>query len=143
MVIFILVVMLVRILFFLARFRPDCKEDLINAVFTSSFIPGFLAPRPATMFRSQLCIDGGLTLFMPPTSATQTLTRTGFGTDCNPGNRASPRELFNLALEPEADDILDKLFELGYRDAAVWAEENPVENIVRDDDNNLEHGQAQ
>ncbi|KAL3651600.1 hypothetical protein CASFOL_004602 [Castilleja foliolosa] len=71
------------------------------------------------------------------------LQGTGIGTDCNPGNRASPRELFNWALEPAADDILDKLFELGYQDAIVWAEENPVENIVRDDDNNLEHGQAQ
>ncbi|THF97796.1 hypothetical protein TEA_007147 [Camellia sinensis var. sinensis] len=50
----------------------DSKEDLINAVFTSSFIPGYLAPRPATMFSNRLCIDGGLTLFMPPTSATQT-----------------------------------------------------------------------
>ncbi|XP_024026172.1 uncharacterized protein LOC21406936 isoform X2 [Morus notabilis] len=50
----------------------DSKEDLINAVFTSSFIPGYLAPRPATFFRNQLCIDGGLTLFMPPTSAPQT-----------------------------------------------------------------------
>lgn len=87
----------------------DSKEDLINAVFTSSFIPGYagflcliyyyfaiasfsttfflwnkqkkdhfswsryLAPRPATMFRNRLCIDGGLTLFMPPTSATETV----------------------------------------------------------------------
>ncbi|MCI12674.1 patatin, partial [Trifolium medium] len=50
----------------------DSKEDLINAVFTSSFIPGYLAPKPATMFRNRLCIDGGLTLFMPPTSASQT-----------------------------------------------------------------------
>ncbi|VFQ98518.1 unnamed protein product [Cuscuta campestris] len=47
----------------------DSKEDLINAVMTSSLIPGYLAPRPATMFRNRLCFDGGLTLFMPPTSA--------------------------------------------------------------------------
>ncbi|KAJ6706574.1 hypothetical protein OIU79_011086 [Salix purpurea] len=51
----------------------DSKEDLINAVVTSSFIPGYLAPRPATIFRNRLCIDGGLTLFMPPTSAAQTV----------------------------------------------------------------------
>ncbi|KAJ6394787.1 hypothetical protein OIU77_023896 [Salix suchowensis] len=51
----------------------DSKEDLINAVVTSSFIPGYLAPRPATMFRNRLCIDGGLTLFMPPTSAAKTV----------------------------------------------------------------------
>ncbi|KAI3445658.1 hypothetical protein Pfo_002323 [Paulownia fortunei] len=123
----------------------DSKEDLINAVFTSSFIPGYLAPRPATRFRNRLCIDGGLTLFIPPTSAAQTvrvcafpasrlgLQGIGISPDCNPGNRVSPRELFNWALEPATDDILDKLFELGYLDAVVWAEENPVERIVRDD----------
>ncbi|PON76042.1 Patatin-related protein [Parasponia andersonii] len=120
----------------------DSKEDLINAVFTSSFIPGYLAPRPATFFRKRLCIDGGLTLFMPPTSAKQTvrvcafpasrlgLEGIGISPDCNPENRASPRELFNWALEPAEDHILDRLFELGYQDAAVWAKENPVSELV-------------
>ncbi|KAK6121030.1 hypothetical protein DH2020_045220 [Rehmannia glutinosa] len=128
----------------------DSKEDLINAVFTSSFIPGYLAPRPATMFRNRLCIDGGLTLFMPPTSAAQTVRvcafpvgrlgwqGIGISPDCNPENRASTRELFNWALEPAADATLDELFALGYLDAAVWAEENPVETIVQDDSPRLE-----
>ncbi|KAL3843709.1 hypothetical protein ACJIZ3_001112 [Penstemon smallii] len=128
----------------------DSKEDLINAVITSSFIPGYLAPRPATMFRNRLCIDGGLTLFMPPTSATQTVRvcafpasglgfeGNGISPDCNPENRVSPREFFNWALEPAADDILDKLFEFGYMDAAVWAEANPVEEIVRDENGCIE-----
>ncbi|KAJ4717018.1 Patatin [Melia azedarach] len=123
----------------------DSKEDLINAVFTSSFIPGYLAPRPATMFRNRLCIDGGLTLFMPPTAASKTvrvcafpagrigLQGIGISPDCNPDNRATPRELFNWALEPAEDQILDKLFELGYLDAAVWAKDNPVEKIVEDE----------
>lgn len=122
----------------------DSKKDLINAVFTSSFIPGYLAPRPATIFRNKLCIDGGLTLFMPPTSAAQTvrvcafpasrlgLEGIGISPDCNPENRASPRELFNWALEPAEDYILDQLFELGYQDAAVWAKENPVSELVED-----------
>ncbi|KAH6811687.1 Acyl transferase/acyl hydrolase/lysophospholipase superfamily protein [Perilla frutescens var. frutescens] len=130
----------------------DSKEDLIDAVFTSSFIPGYLAPRPATMFRNRLCIDGGLTLFIPPTSAAQTQVRVcafpmgrlgfkgiGISPDCNPENRATPRQLFNWALEPAADDILDNLFELGYLDAAVWAKENPVEEIVREDNAELEN----
>lgn len=129
----------------------DSKEDLINAVFTSSFIPGYLAPRPATMFRNRLCIDGGLTLFMPPTSAAQTIRVCAFPTnqlglegigispDCNPDNRATPRELFNWALEPAEDLILDKLFELGYLDAEVWGNNNPVEDIVRDDKLNMEN----
>ncbi|KGN57568.1 patatin-like phospholipase domain-containing protein 2 [Cucumis sativus] len=123
----------------------DSKDDLIDAVFTSSFIPGYLAPRPVTVFRNRLCIDGGLTLFMPPTSASQTVrvcafpaSRLGFegigiSPDCNPENRAGPRELFNWALEPAEDDILDQLFELGYQDAAVWGEDNPVEKLVEDE----------
>ncbi|XP_023513040.1 patatin-like phospholipase domain-containing protein 2 [Cucurbita pepo subsp. pepo] len=123
----------------------DSKDDLINAVFTSSFIPGYLAPRPVTVFRNRLCIDGGLTLFMPPTSASQTVrvcafpaTRLGFegigiSPDCNPENRAGPRELFNWALEPAEDYILDHLFDLGYQDAAVWAKDNPVEKLVEDE----------
>lgn len=122
----------------------DSKDDLINAVFTSSFIPGYLAPRPATMFRNRLCIDGGLTLFMPPTSATQTvrvcafpasglgMEGIGISPDCNPENRATPRELFNWALEPAEDLVLDRLFEFGYKDAAVWAEENPVKELLDD-----------
>ncbi|RWR90159.1 patatin-like phospholipase domain-containing protein 1 [Cinnamomum micranthum f. kanehirae] len=122
----------------------DSKEDLINAVFTSSFIPGYLAPRPATMFRNRLCIDGGLTLFMPPTSASETVRVCAFPADrlgfkgiaisphCNPDKRATPRQLFKWALEPAEDDVLDRLFELGYLDAAVWAEQNPVESIVQD-----------
>ncbi|XP_041991191.1 patatin-like phospholipase domain-containing protein 4 [Salvia splendens] len=123
----------------------DSKEDLINAVFTSSFIPGYLAPRPATMFRDRLCIDGGLTLFMPPTSASQTvrvcafpagrlgLKGIGISPDCNPENRAGARELLNLAFQPATDDVLDRYFELGYVDAAAWAEKNPVDEIVRQD----------
>ncbi|KAK4254364.1 hypothetical protein QN277_009760 [Acacia crassicarpa] len=127
----------------------DSKEDLINAVITSSYIPGYLAPRPATLFRNRLCIDGGLTLFMPPTSAAQTvrvcafpasrlgLQGIGISPDCNPENRAGPRQLFNWALEPADDEILDYLFELGYVDAAVWALENPLEKILHDDHRSL------
>ncbi|EES09893.1 hypothetical protein BDA96_05G158000 [Sorghum bicolor] len=121
----------------------DSKEDVINAVITSSFIPGYLAPRPATFFRNRLCIDGGLTLFMPPTSAAETvricafpasrlgLQDIGISPDCNPENRASPRQLFNWALEPAEDETLDKLYELGYLDAAVWAEQNSAELITK------------
>ncbi|CAD6253653.1 unnamed protein product [Miscanthus lutarioriparius] len=121
----------------------DSKDDVINAVITSSFIPGYLAPRPATFFRNRLCIDGGLTLFMPPTSAAETvricafpasrlgLQDIGISPDCNPENRASPRQLFNWALEPAEDETLDKLYELGYLDAAVWAEQNSAEFITK------------
>uniref|UniRef100_A0A0R0IUJ6 Patatin n=1 Tax=Glycine max TaxID=3847 RepID=A0A0R0IUJ6_SOYBN len=95
----------------------DSKEDLINAVFTSSFIPGYLAPRPATMFRNRLCIDGGLTLFMPPTSAAQTvrvcafpasrlgLQGIGISPDCNPENVCSPRQKMQFLTDSLSLDI--------------------------------------
>lgn len=123
----------------------DSKEDLIDAVFTSSFIPGYLAPRPVTVFRKRICVDGGLTLFMPPTSADKTvrvcafpvsqlgLQGIGISPDCNPENRASARQLFNWALEPADDDVLDELFDLGYRDANVWTERNPINDIGKPD----------
>ncbi|KAK4339940.1 hypothetical protein RND71_041402 [Anisodus tanguticus] len=111
----------------------DSKEDLINAVFTSSFIPGYLAPIPATVFRNRLCIDGGLTLFMPPTSAAQT----------DNDSPITNLQLFNWALEPAEDDILDKIFEQGYADAAVWAQENPVEDLVRDNSSSIGSSLAQ
>ncbi|XP_054803354.1 uncharacterized protein LOC129306674 [Prosopis cineraria] len=124
----------------------ESREDLVNAVFTSSFIPGYLAPRPATMFRNRLCMDGGLMLFMPPTSAAQTVRVCAFpasrlgleavgiiSPDCNPENAASPRQLFKWALEPAEDDIIDRLFEHGLKDATVWAMENPADKIVQED----------
>ncbi|KAK4271134.1 hypothetical protein QN277_019871 [Acacia crassicarpa] len=124
----------------------DSRDDLINAVFTSSFIPGYLAPRPATMFRNRLCMDGGLMLFMPPTSAAQTVHVCAFpasllrlegsgiiSPDCNPENVAGPRQLFKWAVEPAEDDILNRLFEYGLKDAAVWATENPAEKILQEE----------
>jgi hypothetical protein len=51
-------------------------------------------------------------------------------------------QLFNWALEPAEDNVLDRLFELGYQDAAVWAEENPVEDVVEDNNSLVENGLA-
>ncbi|KAI5067875.1 hypothetical protein GOP47_0016220 [Adiantum capillus-veneris] len=109
------------------------KEDLIDALLASCFVPGYLAPRPVTLYRNRICVDGGLTSFMPPTAAQSTVCvcafpaaqlgfkNIGISPDCNPRqNRASPRQLLNWALEPAADDILENLFDLGYQDALVW-----------------------
>jgi hypothetical protein len=45
-------------------------------------------------------------------------------------------------LEPAEDHVLDRFFELGYLDAAVWAEENPVQNVVQDDCPLVENGSS-
>ncbi|CAH8392473.1 unnamed protein product [Eruca vesicaria subsp. sativa] len=132
----------------------DSKSDLINAVIASAFIPGYLAPMPATMFRDRVCVDGGLTLFMPPTAAAKTvrvcafsasnfeLKGIGISPDWNPLNRATSRQLLNWALEPAEDEVLEKLFELGYADAAAWSEMNPVEELVGDDTTSAQEIQA-
>lgn len=51
-------------------------------------------------------------------------------------------QLFNWALEPAEEGILDRLFELGYMDAAVWAKENQVDNIVEEDGPSAQNGFA-
>ncbi|CAE5983378.1 unnamed protein product [Arabidopsis arenosa] len=57
------------------------------------------------MFRNRLCVDGGLTLFMPPTAAAKTVRVCAFSAgnfklkgieicpDCNPLNRATSRQV--------------------------------------------------
>jgi hypothetical protein len=42
-------------------------------------------------------------------------------------------QLFNWALEPAADEILDKLYEQGYQDAAIWAEQKSTELITKNE----------
>ncbi|KAL3695257.1 hypothetical protein R1sor_009333 [Riccia sorocarpa] len=111
----------------------DSKEDLINALHTSCFIPGYLAPRPVTVFRNRICVDGGITLFMPPTAAEKTVKVCAFsaaawgikGIEISPDHnpkmfKVSNRQLLNWALEPAEDEILDGLYEMGYEDALVW-----------------------
>ncbi|KAF4346746.1 hypothetical protein G4B88_012536 [Cannabis sativa] len=92
----------------------DSKEDLINAVRVCAF--------PA----NRLGLEG-----------------IGISPDCNPENRTTPREFFNWALEPAEDHILDRLFEFGYRDAAIWAKENPANELVQDGIPLVENGLAQ
>ncbi|KAL0796204.1 hypothetical protein Bca101_067581 [Brassica carinata] len=132
----------------------DSKSDLIDAVIASAFVPGYLAPMPATMFRNRVCVDGGLTLFLPPTAASKTvrvcafsasnfeLKGIGISPDCNPLNRATSRQLLNWALEPAEDEVLEKLFELGYADADAWSEMNPVEELVCADTTSAQEIQA-
>ncbi|GJP52090.1 hypothetical protein CLOM_g11193 [Closterium sp. NIES-68] len=111
----------------------DSRADLIDALITSSFVPGYLEPRPATRFRNRLCVDGGLSHFMPPTASDETvricafpasalgLGGIGISPDLNPRESWSMRQLFSWALEPAEDDFLDELFDCGYQDAQSWA----------------------
>lgn len=45
-------------------------------------------------------------------------------------------------MEPAEDEVLEKLFELGYADAAAWSEMNPVEELVCDDTTSAQEIQA-
>ncbi|XP_051144653.1 uncharacterized protein LOC127260778 isoform X2 [Andrographis paniculata] len=110
----------------------ESKEDLINALLASSFIPGYLSPMPATVFRNHLCIDGIFTHFIPPTSAPQTIGVSAIpglmglqdirfiSPDCNPPHRANLFQYLNWACWPAEEGVLERLFECGYLDAKVW-----------------------
>ncbi|CAM6082572.1 unnamed protein product [Calypogeia fissa] len=112
----------------------DSREDLINALHTSCFIPGYFAPKPATIFRDRVCIDGGFTLFMPPTAAETTIRICAFfasaynikgvhiSPDCNPSESrpTNQQQLLNLAFYPAEDEVLDEMFRAGYEDALCW-----------------------
>ncbi|GJP41376.1 hypothetical protein CLOM_g1048 [Closterium sp. NIES-68] len=112
----------------------ESKEDLVDALITSSFVPGYLEPRAATSFRNRMCVDGGISHFIPPTASKHTVRVCAFpasgygmtGIDINPdmntlNNQWTMRQFLSWALEPAEDDIWDGLFNSGYADAATWA----------------------
>ncbi|CAI5955661.1 unnamed protein product [Closterium sp. NIES-64] len=112
----------------------ESKEDLIDALITSSFVPGYLEPRATTSFRNRTCVDGGISHFIPPTASEHTVRVCAFpasgygltGTDINPdmntlNNDWTMRQFLSWALEPAEDDVWDGLFNSGYADAATWA----------------------
>ncbi|CAI7855342.1 unnamed protein product [Closterium sp. NIES-54] len=112
----------------------ESKEDLIDALITSSFVPGYLEPRATTSFRNRTCVDGGISHFIPPTASEHTVRVCAFpasgygltGTDINPdmntlNNDWTMRQYLSWALEPAEDDVWDGLFNSGYADAATWA----------------------
>lgn len=114
----------------------ESREDLINALHTSCFIPGYFAPKPVTVFRDRACIDGGFTLFMPPTAAEQTIRICAFfasaynikgvqiSPDCNPSeSRLTNQQLLSLAFSPGEDQDLDQMFQSGYDDALCWVKQ--------------------
>ncbi|GFY89336.1 acyl transferase/acyl hydrolase/lysophospholipase superfamily protein [Actinidia rufa] len=126
------------------RPRGLLVDQFIVALFTSSFIRGYLAPRPATVFRNRFC--GGVdivyaTHFCCSYGSCLRFSRPVYwdcqGLELVP--TATPKigllleSFFNWAFVPAEDPILDKLFEHGYSDAAAWAKDNPVEEIVKDD----------
>ncbi|CAI5509867.1 unnamed protein product [Closterium sp. Naga37s-1] len=112
----------------------ESKEDLIDALITSSFVPGYLEPRATTSFRNRTCVDGGISHFIPPTASEHTVRVCAFpasgygltGTDIDPdmntlNNNWTMRQYLSWALEPAEDDVWDGLFNSGYADAATWA----------------------
>eukprot|EP00897_Mesotaenium_endlicherianum_P009335 jgi/Mesen1/842/ME000112S10989 len=124
----------------------DSREDLINALITSSFVPGFLDAKPMTKFRNHFCVDGGISLFMPPTASDETvlvcafpgsafgLTDVAISPDLNPENRSTMRQLFAWALDPGEDEDLEHLYEQGYRDGMTWVAQRGLQMPPKDVD---------
>ncbi|KAL5992945.1 hypothetical protein ACLOJK_013864 [Asimina triloba] len=127
---------------FLDKFLPDDIHIRSNGRIRGQYV----AARPATIFRDQYCVDGALTLLMPPTHASKTvcvcafpasrlkLKDVGISPDCSQNNKGTPQQYLRWALEPSDDAVIDKFFELGHQDASVWAQQNPVEKVVHDEE---------
>ncbi|KAJ7531517.1 hypothetical protein O6H91_14G047000 [Diphasiastrum complanatum] len=116
------------------------RGDLINALLASSFIPGYVAARPFTLFRNSFCVDGGFTNFTPPTSAEKTVGVCAFqvhrfglheieiSPDLNPQSMVAPSQVLNWAVQPQNDSTLDTLFNLGYENASAWVQKKLLES---------------
>ena len=49
------------------------KQDVINALLASCWIPGYFGVRPFILFRGAACIDGAFSVFAPASAAKMTV----------------------------------------------------------------------
>jgi hypothetical protein len=106
------------------------KEDLVDAIIASCFIPMYLGPHLMTRFRNELHFDGGLIKIVPEIPGY--IKVCAFHADMmrRPDYEISPSlhdifpynifELGRFALFPPQEFILDKIFQLGQNSAKIW-----------------------
>lgn len=54
--------------------KSDVRQWLLSCLILTAMCR-YLAPAAANVFRDRYCIDGGMTLFMPPTAGKETVSR--------------------------------------------------------------------
>lgn len=108
------------------------NKDLIDCVATSCFIPGYSAKKLSTIFRDEECIDGGILSFLPSVGE---ITITPLPQICKytinprrpiihplivPDFKVSLRLMLRWTLFPASPEILDELFQVGYKAGKIW-----------------------
>lgn len=110
------------------------REDLIQALRTSCYLPGYSARRPLLLsFRNARQCDGGLVQLVPQVSSEYEKVcvfpayRVFQHYDISPSIMGgtfpySIPQLAVAALQPPSEDMLMHLFELGQQSAALWVQ---------------------
>lgn len=107
------------------------KDDLVQALLTSSHVPLYMDTKMTSTYRGRTCVDGGLgTNFIPVPPCTEPVTvccfpNMPFESDIAPGKYSacdhSLRKMLQFALLPPSEDKIVELFELGVNDVLDWA----------------------
>jgi len=106
------------------------KEDLIQALLTSSHVPLYMNRKVTQMFRGRRCVDGGISNFIPTPPCTEPVKvccfpQVPFASDIAPGNFGpcpfSLREMLRYAILPPSEEKIGELFEMGVNDVLAWA----------------------
>ncbi|WZN62423.1 patatin-like phospholipase domain-containing protein [Chloropicon roscoffensis] len=109
----------------------ESKDDLVQALLTSSHVPLYMNTRVTSTFRGQTCVDGGLgENFIPRPPCEEPVTiccfpDLPFECDIAPGKYSEcpismSRMLQYAALPPQEEKIIE-LFEMGCTDVLDWA----------------------
>lgn len=129
------------------------KEDFVDAIVASCYIPFYLGPSVGISYRGRLYSDGLPTNFFPPLpkaakeQVERTVTVTAFpklnraylegpGVDISPDSRPqsdrfSSWQYLSMTLRPYPLQDMDKLARYGYEDGAKWGE-NYLQNKIRE-----------
>ncbi|UPR00725.1 PNPLA domain-containing protein [Chloropicon primus] len=109
----------------------ESKEDLIQALLTSSHVPLYMNTKVTSTYRGLTCVDGGLgTNFIPKPPCEEPVTiccfpNMPFECDIAPGKYSecsySMRKMLQYALLPPGEDKIIDLFEMGVSDVLDWA----------------------
>jgi len=116
----------------------DSKEDLIEAVLASSFVPWWISKDSCMEYRGRLALDGAPTIFLNDGNASKCdrhvrvcaipSSRLGLSNvvDICPDLQGNTRKyswakLSWMALNPCSMEVMDELYMQGYQDAGNWA----------------------
>ena len=113
--------------------RFESKDDLIQTILTSCFIPGYSTPSLCRRFRQRYAIDGGLVQFVPKlphyvkvSALPEFAMRSGCDIypDLLPEKDQFPlHTLIRNALLPPSPRMLDQLFKQGQLVAEIYLEQ--------------------